>query len=588
MNNRRCPLSFIILLISVLFSATANAAISVASQTKLIADDAFKDSGFGWAVAIDGDTAVVSAFADYDNLGAAYVYERTDAGWQQVSKLTASDGVDGNNGDFLGFSLAVSGDTVVLGAALDDNENGTDAGAVYLYVKPTDGWPAAMTETKKLIAPAGGAGRGFGAALALKGDTLVVGSPGKVDSPTPGEVFVFQGSGTSWSLKATLSVDGLNGSDSYGAALDYDGQTLAVGAFGQDNLKGAVYLYQKPAAGWSEKAADAVLRADDGQANDFFGGSVAVDGNTILVGANGDDDDGSKSGAVYVFERSGGKWNSEPVQKLTASDAKPVGNFGYAVDLAGSSAVIGASHPDDQAADTVYFFTRVGSQWKEQGKLTDPDAKVNSKFGLSVAVDGNGSTMLAGAIGADAGNSQAEKSAGAAYLFQLAAPIDLALVKKDDIDPVVVGEKVTYTLMVTNNGESDATGVVVIDTLPDGISHDSDDGNCTVSNRVVTCELGTVGKNGGTATVAISVRAESAGSVTNRATVSADEIDANSADNTDSEQTTIRESDSGGDNGDDENGGGGGGGSLNLWLLLFLLAGILLSKRRSPPTLESE
>ena len=137
--------------------------------------------------------------------------------------------------------------------------------------------------------------------------------------------------------------------------------------------------------------------------------------------------------------------------------------------------------------------------------------------------------------------------------------------------------------MVTNNGESDATGVVVTDTLPDGVSYDSNDGNCTVSKRMVTCELGTVDKNGGTASVAISVRADSVGSVTNTATVSADEIDANSVDNTDSEQTTIVESGSGGNNGDDQTGGGGGGGgSLNIWLLLFLLAGILFTRRTLP------
>jgi len=552
MNNHRC-FSFILLLFSVLFSATATAAISITSETKLIADDAFKDSGFGWAVAIDGDTAVVSAFADYDNRGAAYVYEKTDAGWQQVSKLTASDGVDGVSGDFLGISLAVSGDTIVLGAALDDNENGTDAGAVYIYVKPEGRWPATMTETKKLVAPSGGADRGFGAALGLEGDTLVVGSPGKVGSLLPGEVFVFQGSGTSWNLKATLSVDGLNGSDAYGTALDYDGRTLVVGAYGQDSQKGAAYVYQKPDDGWNDKTADAVLRADDGQANDFFGGSVAVDGNTILVGANGDDDHGSKSGAVYVFVGGGTEWSQQ--QKLTASNAHPVGNFGYAVDLAGNTAVVGASHPEDDATDAVYVLTRVGGRWQESGML----------------------------IGADAGDGRDKKDAGAAYLFQLAAPIDLALVKKDDIDPVVVGEKVTYTLMVTNNGESDATGVVVTDTLPGGVSYLSDDGDCTVSNQVVSCDIGTVSKNGGTASVAITVRADRAGGVTNSATVSADEIDANGADNTDSEQTTIVESGSGGNNGDDQNGsGGGGGGSLNIWLLLFLLANILITGRVFP------
>ncbi len=576
MNNRRYLYLFL-LLFSLFPSMVAFGAISIASQTKLVANDAFKDSGFGWAVAMDGDTAVVSAFADYDNLGAAYVYERTGSGWQQVAKLTASDGVDGNNGDFLGISAAVSGDTIVLGAALDNNENGVDAGAVYIYVKPEGGWPAAMTETTKLIAPSEGADRGFGSAVALKGNTLIVGSPGKDSSLTPGEVFVFQRNDTSWNPKATLRVDGLNGSDSYGAALDFDGQTLAVGAFGKDQLKGAIYVYQTPAGGWSDKAPDAVLVADDAQVNDFLGGSVAVDGNVILAGANGVDEGGlAKTGAVYVFENNNGTWSQR--QKLVASDAHPVGNFGYAVDLKGNTAVIGASHPKDEVADAVYIFNRLGGEWKEQGKLTDPDNKKNSKFGLSVALQNDGRGVLAGAIGADVGNSQAEKGAGAAYLFELAAPIDLALVKQDDTDPVQVGDKVTYTLLVTNNGDDDATNVTVTDTLPTGVSYLSDDGDCSVSGQVVNCNLGTVGKGGGTAQVTIQVRADAAGSVTNTAVVSAEEIDANGADNSDSEQTTIQKQPSGGD---DNGGGGGGGGSLSIWLLLCLLAAGVTLRRKS-------
>jgi len=504
-------LLFLFFLLNV--SGTLVAAVPVLSQTKLIADDAFKDSGFGWAVAVDGDTAVVSAFADYDNLGAAYVYERTAGGWQQVAKLTASDGVDGDNGDFLGISLAVSGDTVVLGAALDDNENGTDAGAVYVYVKPAGGWPAAMTETVKLVAPVAAADRGFGSALALEGDTLVVGSPGKDDALVPGEVFVYQGGGDSWTLKATLSVSGLNGSDSFGTILDFDGQTIAVGAFGQDGSKGAVYLYRKPSGGWSSKSHDVMLVAADGQANDFFGGSVAVDGDTVLVGANGDDDHGSKSGAAYVFVQTGSSWVQQA--KLTASDAKAADNFGYSVDLAGNSAVIG-------------------------GKITDPDAKTGSKFGLSVAIDSTATVVLAGAFGADAGPGRAEKNAGAAYLFELEAPVDLALVKQDDRDPVRVGESLTYTLLITNNGERDATGVTVSDTLPDEVSYLSDDSGCSRNGQIITCNLGTVGKNGGKASVAITVSADSAGSIVNTATVSANEVEADSTDNTDSETTLIK------------------------------------------------
>ncbi|HFD13645.1 MAG TPA: hypothetical protein ENJ32_14430, partial [Crenotrichaceae bacterium] len=140
----------------ILSSGAAIGAIPVSSQSKLIADDAFSGSAHGWVVSSDGDTAVVSAFADYDGLGAAYVYERTASGWQQVSKLTASDGsgpANGEPGDSLGMGASISGNTIVLGAPLNDHSGGTDSGGVYVYVKPAGGWPAAMTETVKLTAP---------------------------------------------------------------------------------------------------------------------------------------------------------------------------------------------------------------------------------------------------------------------------------------------------------------------------------------------------------------------------------------------------------------------------------------------------
>ncbi len=563
MRNHQGFYSIILLIFSFLVSSTvAIAAVPVLSQEKLVADDAFKGSGYGWNVAVDGNTAVVSAFVDYDNRGAAYVYERTDTGWQQVAKLTASDGEEG---DYLGISVAISGDTntIVLGSATDDNAGGTDAGAVYIYVMPVSGWPAAMTETKKLMASSGGADRGFGSAVSLKDGTLVVGSPGKDVALVPGEVFIYEGAGSSWSQKAKLSVADLNGYDSYGTALAFDGSTLAVGAFGKDGSKGVVYVYHKPENGWSDKSHDAVLGASDGAAKDFFGGSVAVDGNTILVGANGDDDKGSKAGAVYVFERLTGKWNQQ--HKLFASDARPVGNFGYVVDLAGDTIVVGASSISDQdPSDSIYIFKRSAEGWVALGKIADPDNKEASKFGFSVAIDDSGTIVLAGAFGADAGSSRAEKDAGAAYLFELAAPVNLALIKKDNTDPVLVGENLTYSLLVTNNsGDTDATGVTVTDTLPAGLAYVSDDSGCSQSGQVVSCNLGTIAKNGGTGSVLITVRADSAGSVTNTAVVSANEIDADSADNTDSEDTTVKNK--------NDSGKGGGGGSLNIWLLILLL-----------------
>ena len=526
--------AFLLIFLFFCSSGATIGAIPVSSQIKLVADDAFKDAGFGWGVAIDGDTAVVSAFADYDNIGAAYVYERTGSGWQQVAKLTASDGEEG---DFLGISVAVSDDTVVLGAALDDNAGGVDAGAVYVYVKPASGW-VTMTETVKLTAPSGEADRGFGGAVSLRGDTLVIGAPGKDDALVSGEVFLYEGGGSTWSQTAVLSVAGLNGSDSFGTILDFDGNTIVVGAFGKDDMKGAVYVYHRPAGGWSDKSHDAMLAADDGAANDFFGGSVAVDGDTILVGANGDDDNGSKSGAIYLFERGGNTWVQQA--KLMPADGAAADNFGYAVELASNTAVIGASHFSDDASDSIYIFTRSGGSWTEQGEIPDPDAKAGSKFGLSVAIDDAAASVLVGAFGADAGTERSDANAGAAYLFELESPVDLALVKQDDTDPVLVGGNVTYSLLVTNNSDNDATGVIVTDTLPAGLSYVSDDGGCSRSGQTVSCDLGTIGKNGGTGSVAITARADSTGSLTNTATVSANETDANSSDNTDSEVTVVR------------------------------------------------
>jgi len=550
MNSHRY-FHFLFLMVFCIFISVGMvfAAVPVSSTIKLTADDdAYEGSMFGWSVAIDGDTAVVSSPGDLNGIGAAYVYERSGSGWNRVVRLAAPDG---RRGDMLGLSVTINGDTVVLGTALDDNgecgENKecVDAGAIYVYVKPASGWAAAESiEPEKITIPGNRSNRGFGSAIALQDGFLVVSAMGKPDATISGEVFVFEGTGSNRVLAATLSVDGLVGDDSFGFALDIDGDTIVVSSFGADKKRGKVYVYSKPAEGWNDNSPYTELTADDGVASDFFGGSVAIDGNSILVGANGVDDNDrnfTKSGAAYLFVNSGGSWVQQ--KKLTpSSGGMTEGNFGYVVDLAGDAAVIGASRisldPSDtvSASDTVYLFTRSGNNWTEQGELGDPDEKDKSRFGSSVAIDSSATTILAGALEADAGT---EQNAGAAYLFELDSPVNLALVKQDDIDPVLVGRNVTYNLVVTNNSKTDATGVKVIDTLPAGLSYVSDDGSCSRNGQTVSCDLGTVGKNGGTASVAISARADSAGNVTNTATVSANETDAEHADNTDSENTVV-------------------------------------------------
>ncbi len=417
-NHRSLPVLSVVLF-PLFLSIPVVAAIEASPPLQLVADDALTDSMFGWQVDIDGDTAVVSAFADERGTGAAYIFERGASGWQQVAKLTASDGEER---DALGFSVAISGDTVVLGAALDDNDGGTDAGAVYIYVKPAGGWRS-MTQDFKLTSPEPRPHRGFGGAVALVGEVLVVGAPGKDDAPSSGDVFVFQGEGSSWSHRATLNVPGLSGYDAYGSALDFDGTTVVVGAFGRNSSSGAAYVYRKHPEGWQkDMSLEAELLVDDGVANDNFGGSVAVYGDTIVAGANRHDwgGDAKDAGSAYLFTRSGGSWVLQ--QKLAPSNRRPVGNFGYAVAIAGDRVAIGASHPEDNATDSVYIFDRNGNRWQEQGILNAPAQQSDSGFGLSVALDENATTLLAGAPQADAGDGRGQRSAGAAYLIELKQP----------------------------------------------------------------------------------------------------------------------------------------------------------------------
>ncbi len=458
--------SYLLSSLFVISSGAAIGAVPVSSQSQLIANDAFTGSAHGWIVSSDGDTAVVSAFADYDGLGAAYVYERTASGWQQVSKLAASDGsgpTNGESGDSLGMGASISGNTIVLGAPLNDHAGGISSGGVYIYIKPASGWPVTMTETAKLTAPDGGAEKYFGDSVSLKGSTLVVGAAGKKAAQSSGEVFIYDGSGANWSHKATLSGQGLSGRDRFGTIVDTDGNTVVVGAFGTSISQGSVYVYNKPASGWANVNHDALLVAGDGVANDYFGGSVAVDGNTILVGASGNDDAGSKSGSAYLFTRSGSSWTEQ--SKLTASDAQAVDNFGYAVDIANDTAIVGASNFESTGAEAIYLFSRSGNNWTEQGRLNHPDNQAGSKFGLSVSIDDSESFIMAGAMRANAGSERVQRTAGAAYLFELE---DQNKVPGAVSDSATTLQGKAVTINVQGNNSAPAGSVLSIQSFTQG------------------------------------------------------------------------------------------------------------------------
>jgi len=378
-------------------------------QAKLTASDAAADDQFGRSVAVDGDTAVIGAHRDDDsatNSGSAYVFTRSGTTWSQQAKLTASDAAAN---DYFGKSVAVDGNTAVIGAYGDDANGGTDSGSAYVFTRSGTAW----SQQAKMTASDAAANDWFGYSVAVSGDTAVIGVPfDDNDSGTDsGSAYVFVRSGTTWNQQAKLTASDAAAGDNFGWSVAVSGDTAVIGANGDDdggNSSGAAYVFVRNGTTWSQQAK---LTANDAAANDWFGSSVAVDGNTAVIGAYYNDDGGTDSGSAYVFTRSGTVWSQQA--KLTASDAAAGDNFGVSVAVDGDTAVIGAYRDDDNGANSgsAYVFTRSSATWSQQAKLTAGDAAANDRFGYSVAV--NGDTAVIGAVWDDDGGTDS----GAAYVF---------------------------------------------------------------------------------------------------------------------------------------------------------------------------
>ena len=401
---------------------------------KLLASDAQTEDYFGWSVAISGDTAVVGAYgedAGGHRAGAAYVFGRDEGGadnWGEVTKLTASDA---QAVDLFGFSVAVSGDTAVVGAWHED-AGGGNAGAAYVFERNqggADNWG----EVKKLTASDAQDFDQFGMSVAVSGDTAVVGAGGEDAGGSIfanfGAAYVFQrdqGGADNWGEVKKLLASDAQANDWFGWSVAVSGDAAVVGTpFEEDaggTNAGAAYVFQRDQDGADNWGEVKKLLASGAQDFDQFGSSVAVSGDSAIVGAVLEDAGGSAAGAAYVFQRDeGGAGNWGEVKKLTASDAGVGDWFGMSVAVSGDTAVVGAWHEDAGGgnAGAAYVFQRNqggGRNWGEVKKLTASDAQAGDLFGRSVAVSGD--TVLVGADGEDAGGTDA----GAAYVFQEPAP----------------------------------------------------------------------------------------------------------------------------------------------------------------------
>lgn len=285
-----------------------------------------------------------------NGVGAAYVFVKPASGWAnmtQTAKLTASDG---QPGDLLGSSVAISGSTVALGAPHATDGGKGQRGAAYVFVEPADGW-VDMTETAKLTASDRQDFGALGSSVAVSANTVIAGAP---SSEAGGTAYVFVMPNNGWVNSAqTAKLTATDKPGDLGASVSLSGSTVVAGA---PNLA-ATYVFVKPQTGWVNLNQTAKL-TDPGLHSGNLGFSVSVDGNTVVAGAyTAGSSTRRNTGAAYVFVEPLGGWvNNTPNPTLTASDPFNDSSLGYSVSISGNTVLAGAPAPGTAVAGTVYIF----------------------------------------------------------------------------------------------------------------------------------------------------------------------------------------------------------------------------------------
>ncbi|MBO9490284.1 hypothetical protein J7384_07915 [Endozoicomonas sp. G2_1] len=335
---------------------TLVAANSFAKQDIILAKDTKAEDHFGYSAAIDGNTVLIGAHkADIDgvvDVGAAYVYVFGDNGWYQQAKLVAKPFFAE---DTVGGKVALKNDIAMLGAMRRDDK-GKDSGAVISFERHLNNW----NQRQIITAPDAQAGDAFGQSIALSEHHLVIGAP----------------------RSDTLGKD-----------------------------SGAAYIYKREKNSWRFQTK---ITANDGVAGDLFGVSAAIDSNTILIGADLHDEKADNAGAVYAYVLDDNQWRQEA--KLIASDGSKTDIFGVRVAISENTALISARRDDVKNmgidAGSAYIFERKGSIWTEKAKLISPDGKADDRFGRGVALSKD--TAIISAMNHDSNG----RDTGAVYVYK--------------------------------------------------------------------------------------------------------------------------------------------------------------------------
>lgn len=418
--------------------------------SKLVSSDRDLGDYFGGSVSISGNYAIVGAQHedndvnnqfDMGEAGGAYIFKKIEGNWEFVQKIVASDRAVGDN---FGYSVCISGDYAIVGAAWENedslgNNNLNDAGSAYIFKNIDGHW----TQIKKLTAQDRMDADNFGYSVAIDQDFAIVGaryqdydSNGQNVIESAGAVYVFKNNSDNWNQIQKIVSNDRGYKDYFGSAVSLSGEHFIVGsAWENENSAGtstlsdagSAYIFKKVGTTWVQEQKLVPL---DRETADNFGYSVAISGTVAVIGARYEDHDEngqngiSAAGSAYIFEYLNGNWVQ--TKKAVASDRAYEAQFGWSVAAYGDFALVGAFQEDSDQnhlnslsnAGAAYLFKKEYGNWMEIQKLTASDRNSGDNFGISVAVLEDYSLIGAFYQDYDETGQNGLSNAGAAYFFQ--------------------------------------------------------------------------------------------------------------------------------------------------------------------------
>ena len=407
---------------------------------KVVSSDRAANDHFGYSVAISGNFAIVGArFEDQDSsgtdslskAGAAYIFSKSGDTWIQEQKLIASDRTAD---DLFGMSVAISGNYAIIGAyQQDEDASGTNtlinAGAAYIFYNNGATW----VQQQKVVASDRSVYRYFGNSVAISGNYAIVGTEredkdanGENSITQAGAAYIFYNDGSSWIQQQKVVASDRASYDEFGLSVAISGDYAIVGtsyesedANGENYIgnAGSAYIFVRGESTWIQQQK---IVASDRATSDYFGCSVAISGDNIIVGAYGEDEDTSgtntllTSGSAYIFERAVTTWNQK--QKIVASDRAESNWFGYSVAISGNDAIVGAYRKLGNIG-SAYIFEREATAWVQQQEIIAPAREGFDYFGHSVAISGDNAIVGAYEENEDENEENTLPAAGSAYIF---------------------------------------------------------------------------------------------------------------------------------------------------------------------------